>query len=151
MAFGTPAALAQETNLTFGEGASDPSLPVEVTSETLDVNQADGSAEFKGNVIVVQGEMRLSARRVLVIYNEEKSAIERMEATGDVVLASGPDAAEADRADYTIDSGVIVLTGNALLMQGPNTLASDKVTVNLETGTAQMVGRVKTILQTGGN
>ncbi|WP_425046893.1 LptA/OstA family protein [Primorskyibacter sp. S87] len=138
---------AQGAQLAFGAIKADPKLPVEVTSDTLDVNQADGSAEFLGNVLVAQGEMRLSAKRVLVVYNEQKSGIERMEATGDVVLVNGPDAAEADRADYSIDTGVIVMTGNVLLTQGANALTSNKMTVNLTTGTAQMVGRVKTILQ----
>lgn len=137
---------AQSTNLAFGAIRADTSLPVEVTAQTLDVNQADGSAEFNGDVLVAQGEMRLSADRVLVIYDEDQSAIQRLEATGDVVLVSGPDAAEADRAEYTIGTGVIVMTGNVLLTQGANALTSDKMTVNLVTGTAQMVGRVKTIL-----
>lgn len=139
-------ASAQSTNVAFGSIKADPTLPVEVTADTLDVNQADGSAEFLGNVLIGQGEMRLSAKRVLVIYNQDNSAIDRMEATGDVVLVSGPDAAEADRADYSIDTGIIVMTGNVLLTQGLNALTSDKMTVNLITGTAQMVGRVKTIL-----
>lgn len=146
LALGAPVS-AQGTNVAFGAIKADPSLPVEVTADTLDVNQVDGSAEFKGNVLVGQGEMRLSANRVLVIYNEEKSGIERMEATGDVVLVSGPDAAQAQRADYTIDTGVIVMTGDVLLTQGENALTSNSMTVNLITGTAQMVGRVKTILQ----
>lgn len=146
LALGAPVS-AQGTNVAFGSIKADPSLPVEVTADTLDVNQADGSAEFKGNVLVGQGEMRLSANRVLVIYNEEKSGIERMEATGDVVLVSGPDAAQAQKADYTIDTGVIVMTGDVLLTQGENALTSNAMTVNLITGTAQMVGRVKTILQ----
>ena len=137
---------AQGTNVAFGAIKGDPSLPVEVTADSLDVNQADGSAEFLGNVIVGQGDMKLSAERVMVVYNEEKSAIQRMEATGEVVLVSGPDAAEADRAEYTIDTGIIVMTGDVLLTQGPNVLTSDKMTVNLVTGTAQMAGRVKTIL-----
>ncbi|MEX0367851.1 MAG: LptA/OstA family protein [Ruegeria sp.] len=144
-------ALAQETNVAFGAIKADPTLPVEVTADSLDVNQEDGSAEFKGNVLVGQGEMRLSAQRVLVIYNEENSGIDRMEATGDVVLVNGPDAAQAQRADYTIESGVIVMTGDVLLTQGENALSSNKMTVNLITGTAQMVGRVKTILKTDGN
>ena len=68
------------------------------------------------------------------------------------VLVSGPDAAEADRADYSIDTGVIVMTGNVLLTQGANALSSNNMTVNLTTGTAQMNGRVRTILQNdGGN
>jgi len=142
-------AQTQGTKVAFGAIKADPTLPVEVTADSLDVNQADGSAEFIGNVLVGQGVMRLSAKRVLVIYNQDASAIERMEATGDVVLVNGPDAAEADRADYSINTGVIVMTGNVFLTQGPNALTSDKMTVNLTTGTANMVGRVKTILQTG--
>ncbi|MGR3563391.1 lipopolysaccharide transport periplasmic protein LptA [Phaeobacter sp. 22II1-1F12B] len=141
-----------QTNVAFGGIKADPTLPVEVTADSLDVNQADGSAEFKGNVRIGQGEMRISAQRVLVIYNQDQSTIQRMEAVGDVVLVSGPDAAEADRADYSIDTGVIVMTGNVLLTQGANALSSNNMTVNLTTGTAQMNGRVRTILQNdGGN
>ncbi len=137
--------------MAFGSVKADPSLPVEVTSETLNVNQEDGSAEFLGNVIVVQGEMRLSAGRVLVIYNQDRSGIERMEASENVVLVSPPDAAEGDWAEYTIDSGVIVMKGNVLLMQGPSTISGDQMIANLTSGTATMSGRVKTILQQGGN
>lgn len=139
-------AAAQGTNVAFGAVKADPSLPVEVTADSLDVNQATGSAEFKGNVLVGQGEMRLSAQRVFVIYSEDSSGIDRLEATGDVVLVSGPDAAEAQRADYSVATGVIVMTGNVLLTQGKNALTSDRMTVNLSSGTAQMNGRVKTIL-----
>ncbi|WP_164661422.1 LptA/OstA family protein [Tropicibacter sp. Alg240-R139] len=148
---GAASVSAQGANVAFGAIKADPSLPVEVTADTLDVNQESGSAEFKGNVLVGQGEMRLSAQRVLVIYNQEQSGIQRMEATGDVVLVSGPDAAQAERADYTIDTGVIVMTGNVLLTQGENALTSNRMTVNLITGTAQMVGRVKTILNSDKN
>ena len=63
-----------------------------------------------------------------------------------MVLVSGPDAAEAQRADYTIDEGTIVLTGDVLLNQSAGTLASQRMVVNLTTGTASMAGRVKTIL-----
>ncbi len=140
------AAGAQGTNVAFGATQADPSQPVEVTSDSLDVNQADGSAEFTGNVLIIQGEMRLSAQRVLVNYTETNDGIESMQATGDVLLVSGPDAAEAQRADYTIASGVIVMTGNVLLTQGANVLTSDKMTVRLSDGTAQMSGRVKTVI-----
>ncbi|NOC85426.1 lipopolysaccharide transport periplasmic protein LptA [Ruegeria sp. HKCCD6228] len=148
---GAATATAQEAQVAFGSANADPSLPVEVTSETLNVNQEDGSAEFLGNVVVIQGEMRLTAERVLVIYNEERSAIERMEATENVVLVSPPDAAEGDWAEYTIDSGVIVMKGNVLLTQGPSIISGDQMNANLTTGTATMTGRVKTILQQGNN
>ena len=140
-------AVAQTTQVAFGTLKADPTLPVEVTSDTLDVDQTSGSAEFIGNVVVGQGEMRLTAARVLVIYNETSGGIDRLEATGGVTLVNGPDAAEANRADYAIATGVIVMTGDVLLTQGKNALTSDKLTVNLTAGTAQMVGRVKTIIQ----
>lgn len=143
--------LAQSTNVGFGSAPQDTDLPVEVTSDNLSVDQATGIAIFTGNVLVGQGEMRLSAPRVLVVYQTEQRGIERMEATGGVTLVSGPDAAESDRADYTIGDGVIVMTGNVLLDQGLNVLSGDHMTVQLSDGTAQMKGRVKTIIQPGGS
>jgi len=142
---------AQSANVNFGTFKADPTLPVEVTSDSLDINQASGSAEFLGNVLISQGEMRLSAQKVLVVYNQEAGGIDRLEAVGDVVLVNGPDAAEADRAEYTIDDGTIVMTGNVALTQGPNVLTSDRMIVNLTTGTANLVGRVKTIINPAKN
>lgn len=147
-------AAAQAASVAFGAVKADPSQPVEVTADNLAVDQADGSAEFSGNVLIVQGIMRLSADKVLVIYKtagEEnaKTGIERLEATGNVVLVSGPDAAEAERAEYTIDKGTIVMSGNVLLNQQGGTLASNRLEVNLTSGTAKMSGRVKTILTPG--
>lgn len=151
LAFGAAPVGAQEAQVAFGGATADPSLPVEVTSETLKVNQEDGSAEFLGNVVVVQGQMRLSADRVLVIYNEDRSGIERLEASDNVLLVNPPDAAEGDWAEYTIDSGVVVMTGNVLLSQGPSTISGDRMVANLTDGTATMTGRVKTILKSGGD
>ncbi|MFT4961082.1 MAG: lipopolysaccharide export system protein LptA [Paracoccaceae bacterium] len=146
--FAAVIANAQGAKVAFGTIAADPTLPVEVTADGLDVNQSDGTAVFTGDVLIGQGEMRLSAQRVLVIYNQEEGGIKRLVASGGVTLVSGPDAAEADKADYTIKSGVIVMTGNVLLTQGQNAMTSQQMTINLITGTANMAGRVKTILKT---
>lgn len=140
---------AQGTQVAFGAVRADTSAPVEVTADSLDVNQESGSALFKGNVRIGQGEMRLSANSVLVVYSEGGGGIQRLEAVGDVVLVSGPDAAEAARADYSVENGLIVMSGDVLLTQGPNALTSDQMTVNLANGTAQMVGRVKTVIIPG--
>jgi len=142
---------AQGTSVAFGTITQDTTAPVEVTSDELSVDQETGRAVFVGNVIVGQGELRLAAQEVTVIYREESAGIERMIATGDVILVSGLDAAEAKRADYTIDSGEIIMTGDVLLTQGLSAIASDKMVIYLKDGTANMTGRVKTILQTGNN
>lgn len=145
------AAFAQGTEVAFGTVQQDTSQPVEVSADALSVSQNDGSALFTGNVVIGQGEMRLSAPRVLVFYTEDQSGVERLEATGGVTLVNGDQAAEANSAEYEVNRGTIQMIGNVLLTQGANTLVSDTMDVDLENGTAQMNGRVRTVFQSGEN
>ncbi len=152
VAFGVATiAQAQGTEIAFGTVQQDTSLPVEVSADALSVSQNDGSALFTGNVIIGQGEMRLSAPRVLVFYTQNQSGVERLEATGGVTLVNGDQAAEADTAEYQVNRGTIRMVGNVLLTQGANTLVSDSMDVDLENGTALMNGRVRTVFQSGDN
>lgn len=145
-------ARAQGAEIAFGGLRADTSLPVEVTADQLGVNQTDGTAVFTGNVLVVQGDMRLAADRVEVVYgNAERSRIERLHASGQVTLVSGADAAEAADAVYTIETGAVEMTGSVLLTQGGNTISGERLVVDLATGTGRMEGRVKTVLQPGRN
>lgn len=153
LAAGAAAALAQGANVPFGI-RQDASLPVEVSADRLSVSQADGSATFSGNVVVGQGEMRLSAAEVRVDYaagaDGRPGRIVRLIATGGVTLVSGREAAEAREAVYSIDEATVVLTGEVILTQGGNVLSADRLLVNLADGTAVVEGRVRTILQPEG-
>ncbi len=146
------AAPASAQNVTFGGMKADVSAPVEVASDNLTVNQTDGSALFEGNVVIGQGDMRLSADQVTVQYAEGgQNRIQSLTATGNVTLVSGEDAAEAQKAVYDVEGGNVVLTGDVLLSQGKNVLSGDTVTVDLATGAAQVNGRVRSVLQPGTN
>ncbi|MGJ8603158.1 MAG: LptA/OstA family protein [Marivita sp.] len=145
------ATFAQGTEVAFGTVQQDTSLPVEVSADALSVSQSDGSALFTGNVVIGQGDMRLSAPRVLVFYTNDQSGVERLEATGGVTLVNGDQAAEATTAEYEVNRGTIRMLGNVLLTQGANTLVSDSMDVDLENGTARMNGRVRTVFQSGDN
>ena len=150
-ASGDPA-LAQGTEVSVGGLRADPTLPVEVTSDSLAVSQTDGTATFKGNVIIGQGEMRISAEQVVVEYEDaERTRIERLIGTGGVTMVSGDSAAEAAEATYTIDTPTVVMTGEGLLPQAGSAMSGEKLTVDLTTGAGLMEGRVKTVLQPGGN
>jgi lipopolysaccharide export system protein LptA len=140
---------AQGMQVAFGSTVQDSGLPVEVTAENLDVDQSDGTAIFTGNVLIGQGQMRLLAPRVLVVYLEDRSGIARLLATGGVTLVSGDDAAEAREAEYNVQSGMIEMAGDVLLVQGGTALTADKMTVDTVAGTARMSGQVKTVLQPG--
>ncbi len=138
---------AQGTEVQFGTMQQDSSLPVEVSADQLSVDQSSGVAIYSGDVVVGQGDMRLAAQRVRVVYAEAAGRVERLEATGGVTLVSGEEAAEAERADYNLSDGTVVMTGNVLLTQGQNALTADRMVVNLDDGTAQMDGRVRSVFQ----
>lgn len=144
---------AQGLDVAFGGLQHDSALPVEVTADELKVDQAAGTAVFAGNVVVGQGEMRLSANRVEVAYasadNNPTGQISSLVALGNVILVNGAEAAEAQRAVYSIDNASIVMSGAVLLTQGDNALSGERLIVDLNTGTGRMEGRVKTIFQTG--
>jgi lipopolysaccharide export system protein LptA len=137
-------AQAQQAQIAFGGLKADTTLPVEVKADQLSVSNADGSAMFSGNVVVAQGDMRLAAGEVRVAYAPDGKAIQTLFATGGVTITNASDAAEAQEAVYTIDTGTVVMTGNVLLTQGASTLASQKLTINLKTGTGVMEGGVQT-------
>ncbi len=142
-------AYAQQANIAFGGMKQDTSLPVEVDADNLSVNNADGSAIFSGNVVVVQGEMRLTAGEVQVEYTADGGGIKTLNASGGVTLVNAADAAEAQNAVYTIESGNVVMTGDVLLTQGQNAISGQKLVINLTAGTGVMEGRVKTVFTPG--
>ncbi len=146
-------ALAQTSSVPFGIVNHDPTQPIEIVSDSFTVNQRDGTAEFDGNVVVGQGEMRLTADKIHVEYDsvadQKNGKIARMVASGGVTLVSGGEAAEAKNAIYSIRDGKIILSGDVLLTQGKNALSGQKIVINLTDGSAIIEGRVKTVFQAG--
>lgn len=145
------AAVAQQANIAFGGLKGDPTAEIEMNADTLTVSQADGQAVFSGNVVVSQGEMKLSANEVRVEYGPDQSRIDKLYATGNVLLVNATDAAQSDQAIYTIATGEVVMTGNVLLTQGQAAMSAQKLVIDLKTGTGRMEGRVKTTFTPGKN
>jgi lipopolysaccharide export system protein LptA len=140
--------LAQGANVSFGTEDHDSAQPVEVTSDRLDIDQTTGTAVFSGNVVVVQGELTLSADSVRVEYSDTAPReIERIFAFDNVTLVSPTEAAEGDEAVYEVATRSVVMTGNVLLTQTLNAISGERLTINLDTGTGLVEGRVRTVLR----
>lgn len=143
--------LAQGASVSLGLGDYDSSQPIEITSEELAVDQQAGTATFSGNVIVGQGDLRMTCERMLVEYGPDpatgESDIRVIRMFGGVTVVTAEEAAEADSAIYTLADETLVMQGDVLVTQGPTAISADKMTYNLRTGNGQMEGRVKTILQ----
>jgi lipopolysaccharide export system protein LptA len=151
IAFALPLMANAQTNIALGGINADPNAPVEVTADTLNVDQDSRTAKFSGNVVIGQGDMRMSAAEVEVFYDEATGQIARFVASGGVTFVTATEAAESQTADYDLTAGVLIMSGEVLLTQGLNALSAETMTVNLRDGTAQMQGRVRTVFQTEGS
>ena len=141
-------AISAETTLSLDGFQSDPEASVEMLADRLTVSQTDGAARFEGNVVIAQGNMRLSADLVDVTYLEA-GEIGLLSASGGVLLVSPADSAQADNADYDFVGRQLRMRGNVLLNQGAISLSADLLTIDLDTGGAVMEGRVRTVLSSG--
>ncbi|MEM8536323.1 MAG: lipopolysaccharide transport periplasmic protein LptA [Pseudomonadota bacterium] len=138
-----------QTNINLSGLTVDTDAAIEVTADSLSVDQSSGRAVFEGNVLIGQGDLRLAAAKVEVIYGVTANQIDRLIATGGVTFVTADEAAEAEAADYTIDTGLLVLTGDVLLTQGVSAISAETMAINVVDGTATMDGRVRTVLQQG--
>ena len=144
---------AQGTAVSFSGLKQDPNLPVAVTADKLDVSQADSTAIFTGNVVAIQGTMRLTAPKVRIEYEKaakgQAGKISKLFATGGVTLTTGTEAAEGKEAVYSVADGHVRMTGNVVVTQGQNAMSGQVLVIDLGTctGTGQMQGRVQTVFQ----
>lgn len=140
-----------QTNIDLGGITADPKAPVEVSADNLSVDQDSGTAVFSGNVVIGQGDLRLSAGSVRVVYSDSTGDIAQLLATDGVTLVTGSEAAEAATADYNLTTGILTLSGSVLLTQGASALSAEQMTIDLNSGRSQMSGRVRTVFQQDGN
>ncbi|MEX3017274.1 LptA/OstA family protein [Gymnodinialimonas hymeniacidonis] len=140
-----------QVDIGFGGVSYDAREPIEVTADGLTVDQATGEAVFTGNVIVIQGDLRMSAGAVRVVYATDggDQDVREVIATGGVLVTRGADAAEGGQARFDVASSLLTLSGNVLVTQGPTAIAGDSMVVNMQTGNGSVDGRVRTILGGG--
>lgn len=143
--------LAQGAAISLGVSDHNSDTPVEITSESLELDQGGGAAIFTGNVIVAQGDIRMTCQRMRVEYgdgaNGAKNEIKVIRMFGGVTFVSDAEAAESNEAVYTLSNEMLVMSGNVLVTQGPTALSADRLIYDLQSGDGRMEGNVKTVLQ----
>ena len=123
-----------------GEGY-DTSLPIEISADSLEVQQDLQTAIFRGDVDAVQGELNLRADQLTVHYrrgDNGENSVSRIDAEGNVFLSSPSEMAQGDRGVYDVDADMIELTGSVVLTRGENVIKGNRLTLNLVTGKSKM-------------
>lgn len=132
----------------------DRTQPIEIEADILTLQQENAVAIFEGHVLAVQGDLSLKAQKVRVHYiadgTESEQSIDRIEAEGDVVIASPRETATGDEGIYDVAGEAMQLTGSVILTRDGNVLKGDRLDIDLVTNTHKLSspadgGRIKAL------
>ncbi|MDC9728628.1 MAG: lipopolysaccharide transport periplasmic protein LptA [Methyloprofundus sp.] len=111
--------------------------PITLESNSGFFDDKEGVSIYTGDVIIIQGSLRMDADKV-VIYLDEKREIQKMIATGNLVkVKQTPEGDKEDlngkalQVDYSPLSKRLIMTGKAVLWQGANKTASEYIEYDL--------------------
>ena len=126
------------------------SLPLEIKSDELNIEQNTGKATFSGSVMATQGNLILTAVTIVVEYalknSRMTSEMKKLTANKDVTIVSDTQSAVANKVVYDIISENIIMTGDVILKEGLSATSGDRLTINLKTGSRRMEGNVRTLI-----
>lgn len=125
---------------------ADSKQPIDITADSLEVLQDKQVAIFSGNVLAVQGKMRLSANSMKVHYKnggESKSGeqgISKIEVDGKVYLSTPDESARGTKGIYDVDKERLTLSGDVVLTRGENIVKGAALEYDLASGRSRIIG-----------
>jgi lipopolysaccharide export system protein LptA len=120
----------------------DTNAPVDIGADRIEVQDRSNRAIVSGNVDVRQARLRLRAERVTVAYGSSANQIDRIDATGSVVLTSPTETIRGNTAIYDLRAKIITLLGNVSLQNPDGNLNGGRLVYDLRAGRAVMDGGV---------
>lgn len=137
--------------------------PIDISSDTLEVQQDKQLAIFRGKVDVIQGDTRLRSDELFVHYRDrnaqgatpagsgaqraparpapqvmaagpDASSITKIEAKGNVFVSTPKERAQGDFGIYDVDKKTVTLTGNVLLTSDDSTLRCARAVMYQDSG-----------------
>lgn len=117
--------------------------PVNYAADRIELQDRQDRVVLSGNVDIQQDDLRLRAARTTVAFTNEGSLkIQRITATGGVVVTRGNEMARGDVAIYDFNKRIITMVGNASLRRGGDTLNGKRFVIDLKSGVSAADGRV---------
>jgi LPS export ABC transporter protein LptC len=155
---------AKKTQVTGNEGGpfsfkSDPTAPVEVEADQLNVNDAAKVAVFQGNVNATQGGFTISSAELHAFYKggsgladvtrseiepgqkkqEAGTELTRIEAKKDVVVTSKDgQTASGDWAEFDAKSNKVMVGGDVVVTQGQNMVRGTRLVIDMTSGESKI-------------
>jgi lipopolysaccharide export system protein LptA len=113
----------------------DSNAPVDFTADRIEVQDRADRVVVQGNVIVKQAGLTMTAQRLTVAYHQSGGVeIDRMDASGNVVVTRTNERASGNVAIYDLNRRLITMVGNVQLTQGTNKLTGQRLLIDLASG-----------------
>ncbi len=145
------AALAQAQAPISALKGHDSSAPVDVSANRIEVQERADRALFVGDVHVKQGELTLDTARLTVAYQSAGGVqINRLDASGGVVVRSPSETARGRFGVYDLDRKLITLVGDVVLTRGGSQIVGSRLVIDLDSGRAVIDGGPAGVNQSGG-
>lgn len=123
-------------------GGHNSNAPVDYAADRIELQDRQNRVVLSGNVDISQGGLRMRAARTNVAFtNEDALRIQRIDATGGVVVTRGEESARGDVAVYDFNRNIITMAGNVQLRRGSGTLNGGRLVIDLNTGVSSVDGR----------
>lgn len=140
--------------------------PVDVQADRIEVQDRADRAVFAGNVRATQGDLTLDTQRLTVAYTNQPTTgqsgagqqagngtgiqINRLDASGGVVVHSPSETATGDFGVYDLNRKLITLIGDVRLTHGDSNILGSRLLIDLTTGRAVVDGGPPGVGQSGG-
>ncbi|PLY16523.1 MAG: lipopolysaccharide transport periplasmic protein LptA [Sedimenticola sp.] len=112
---------------------SDKDQPIGIEADSVEIDDGTGQSIYKGNVILTQGSIRITASSITV--TQTNGVTSKVVANGNPVTfkqdgdqGSGTIKGKAKQAEYLANSDTLFLIGDAELTQGKDSFKSDRIT-----------------------
>jgi lipopolysaccharide export system protein LptA len=116
-----------------------------IKSDRASIDIEKRHVKFMGQVLILIGEMTITAREAEFKYNKAKGDLDALIVRGQVFAAQKNQSASADLLEVRIKEGVFLFQGNPRFVSGENTLVGNEILLYNKGKSVQILkGRVKT-------
>ncbi len=115
--------------------------PVSYAADRIELQDKAQRVVLSGNVDIRQGDLHMTADRTTVAYTNNGSIkIQRIDATGGVLVTRGGESARGDVAIYDFNQRIITLAGGVGLKRDADTLNGGRLVIDLKSGLSSVSG-----------
>lgn len=149
-----------DSGAALGAFKTDPTAPIDIDAERLDVDDKAKTATFHGDVHAVQGDFVIHTTDLVAFYTGSTglgvdpkgdpkadpagggSQLTRIEARRKVVITSAKTGQKAvgDRAEFDLKHNTVILSGaDVVLTQGQNVVKGSNLKIDMTTGECRII------------